>query len=185
MDEEKKREKMIAGKLREEERHTTMMTGFIRENVYEFLITKKGYREEDIEVDAPFEVFSPTTGQNEPCSLDFIVRIGERRIVAIRCALTALESIERHVLAFSRVTGGIPISVVTSSDYSRVLKTETGELVSEDLSSIPDRSEAIIMAGNFSPLEISEERLRMERRILLAFNTLNCRLPGACGDGGC
>ncbi len=177
------REKMILDKLRDEERKNVMMTGFIRENVYEFLTTRKGYQEQEIEVDVPFEVFSPTTGQNEQCSVDFIIKAGGRRIVAIKCALSALESIERHILAFSRVLGGIPISVVTSSDYSRVLKTETGELVSEDLSVIPDRAQAISMAEQLCPAPIPEERLRMERRILLAFNTLSCRLPGTCGEG--
>ena len=178
MDEE--HEKMVVDKLRQEERHRVMMTGFIRENVYEFLIRQKGYREEEIEVDVPFEVC--TERKKELCSVDFIVTAGGRRIAAIKCALTALESIERHALAFSRVAGGIPISVVTSSDYSRVLDTETGRLVSEELAWIPDRAAA--MSGQLRPLSFPEERLRMERRILLAFNTLSCRLPGACGEGG-
>ncbi|MDA8325991.1 MAG: hypothetical protein M0033_07210 [Nitrospiraceae bacterium] len=179
------REKMILDKLRDEERRSVMLTGFIRENVYEFLIKQKGFREDEIEVDAPFDVFSPTTGQNEQCSVDFIVRVGGLRILAIKCALSALESIERHVLAFSRVAGGIPICVVTSSDYSRVLNTDTGELISEELSAVPDRPRAVAMGknGEFRPLPVPEERLRMERRILLAFNALNCRLPGACGEG--
>ncbi|MDA8388601.1 MAG: hypothetical protein M0Z58_08080 [Nitrospiraceae bacterium] len=174
-------EKMVLDKLLEEERRGVMLTGFIRENVYEFLTRRKGYREEEIEVDVPFEV--STEREKEVCSVDFIVKAAGRRIIAIKCALSALESIERHALAFSRVAGGIPISVVTSSDYSRVLDTETGRLVSEELASIPDRAAAL--SEQFRPLSIPEERLRMERRILLAFNTLACRLKGACGEDQC
>ncbi len=174
MDEE--HEKLIMEKVREEDRHSVMMTGFIRENVYEFLTRRKGYLEEEIEVDVPFEV--STEKKKEICSVDFIVLAGGRRIIAIKCALTALESFERHVLAFSRVAGGIPISVVTSSDYSRVLDTETGRLLSEELAWIPDRAAAT--PERWRPLSFPEERLRMERRILLAFNTLSCP-DSACG----
>ena len=175
MDEE--HEKLVMEKVREEDRRSVMLTGFIRENVWEFLTTKKGYRDEDIEVDLPFEV--STERRKELCSVDFIVSAGGRKVAAIKCALTALESIERHALAFSRVAGGIPISVVTCSDRSRVLDTKTGALLSEELAWIPDRDAAV--SERWRPVPMPEERLRMERRILLAFNTLSCPPDSACG----
>ncbi len=174
---------MVLEKLREEERGIVMMTGFIRERVYEFLVREKGYLEEDIEIDAPFEV--ETSTQRERCSVDFIVRAGGKRIVAIKCAVSALESIERHVLAFSRVVEKnvmIPFSVVTRSDHSRVMRTENGELVSEDLAAIPDKSAATLIAGSWLAA-LPPERAEKERRILLAFNGLDCGVPGACGPG--
>ncbi|MDA8087478.1 MAG: type I restriction enzyme HsdR N-terminal domain-containing protein [Nitrospiraceae bacterium] len=178
MDSEK--EKMILEKLREQERGVVMMTGLIRERVYDFLIKEKGYLDEDIEIDAPFEI--ETSRQKERCSVDFIVRAGGKRIIAIKCAVSALESIERHVLAFSRAMedGLIPVAVVTRSDYSRVLRTESGDLISEDLSAIPDRSAAMLIAAGPGCAALSPERLEKERRILLAFNVIDCGVPGAC-----
>ncbi len=171
---------MVLEKLREHERGVVMMTGFIRERVYEFLVKQKGYAEEDIEIDAPFEI--ETSKQKERCSVDFIVKAGGKRITAIKCAVSALESIERHVLAFSRVMEGgiIPISVVTNSDYSRVLRTENGALISEDLLSIPDKAAAVQIASGPECITLSPERLEKERRILLAFNVIDCGVPGAC-----
>ncbi len=176
------REKMVLEKLREQERGIIMMTGFIRENVYEFLVKEKGYSDEDIEIDVPFEV--ATDKQTEKCSVDFIVKAGGKRVVAIKCAVAALESIERHVLAFSRVVDGtIPICVVTRSDYSRVLRTETGALISEDLSAVPDKSEAMLIAAGPGCAPLPPERLEKERRILLAFNVIDCGVS-ACGPCG-
>ncbi len=173
------REKLVLEKLREEERGIIMMTGLIRERVYEFLIKKKGYLEDDIEIDAPFDV--ETSRQKESCSVDFIVRAGGKRIVAIKCAVSALESVERHVLAFGRAAADvmIPFSVVTRSDYSRVLRTENGELISEDLSAIPDKSSAMRIA-DAELAKLSPEKAEKERRILLAFNVIDCGVPGAC-----
>ena len=174
------REKMVLEKLREHERGVVMMTGLIRERVYEFLVKEKGYLDEDIEIDAPFEI--RTSRQKDQCSVDFIVRVGGKRIVAIKCAVSSIESIERHVLAFSRAMedGVIPFSVVTRADHSRVLSTETGALVSEDLSAIPGRSAALQIAAGPGCAALSPERLEKERRILLAFNVIDCGVPGAC-----
>jgi hypothetical protein len=172
------RQKKIAEKLRDDERETLMLTGLIRERVYEFLVMKKGYAEDEIYVDMPVEV---TSGGNcEACSVDFVVKVGGIPLVAIKCSPTALESHERHIVAFSRVAGNIPFSVVTNSEYSRVLDASTGRLVSEDLSALPGRAQAVEMIKDMKPSPLPEEKLRKERCILLAFNALRCSVPDIC-----
>lgn len=181
---DKEKEKKILDKLKEEERESVMMTGFIRERVFEFLTARKGYAETDIELDAPFVV--ETERARDTCSVDFIVSLGGKRLIAIKCAPSALESRERHILAFSRVMDCIPFSVVTDSICARVLKTDTGELLSEDLSSLPGRSEALSMLenpGKEKKPSYPEEKLKKERCILLAFNAIRCSVPNACPSG--
>ncbi len=171
------REKKIAEKVMGEERETVMLTGLVRERVYEFLVMKKGYLPEEIEIDMPLEVSDGK--RSEECTVDYIVRPGGRPLMAIKCALTALESSERHILAFCRVAGGIPISVVTNSEAARVIDTKSGKLVSEDIQSLPGRAEGLEMTEKLGA-NYSEDRIAKEKRILLAFNALRCSAPNAC-----
>lgn len=170
------RERIIRERLKAEEALAGMLKAEIRKNVLETLIGEKGYLEEDIEVDRPFAVFSG--GNAESVSVDFIVRLEGKRLIAIKCVPAALESRERHILAFGRSADArvIPLSVVTNGSYARVLDTETGRLIAEDFGAVPSKGDALETFRGVEMKRHPEEKLVMERRILLAFECIACSI---------
>lgn len=170
------KEKKILGQLADEERAARRLLEPIRARVFEYLVAQKGYLETDIEIDPVLDV---TNGKKmESCSIDFIVSAGGVRLIAVKCAPAALESRQRHVLAFSRVAGQIPFSVVTDSLEAAVISTGSGKIISTELSGIPEKARAAEMAAEFKAEKLGAEKLMRESCILLAFNSISCAIAG-------
>ncbi len=174
MSEESKREKLVAEKVRamdEAERHQTEA---VREEMLRFLIEHKGYGPEDIEKDLKFKVC--ISGCEDYVSTDYIIGIGGRRFMAVKCASGSVDSRERHITAFSRVVDEyqIPFCLVTDGENTRLIDTTTGKVISEDILSVPTKEDSLkqIKSVKFSPCP--PERLEKEKRILLAFETVKC-----------
>jgi len=168
------REKLVAAKLKmmdEAERHQTEA---VREEMFRFLTERKGYLPDDIERDRLFKVSVP--GCEDTISTDFIIKLGERRFMAIKCAAGSVDTRERHITAFARVVDGyqIPFCLVTDGENTRLIDTLTGKVFSEDISSVPAREEAIRQAEGMELRPYPSERLEREKRILLAFETVRC-----------
>lgn len=170
MQKESDRKKLIKEKLKAEEDFARIQTELIRERVFEYLKNTKGFSNEDIEIDREFIISQD--GKEDKTSVDFIVKIGGRRLVSIKCSPASIESRERHIIAFSRVVDDsiIPFSVVTDGIHARVMDTASGNLLSEALEGIPPKAEI----ENFPQRKCPEDRLEKEKRILLAFETISC-----------
>lgn len=168
------RQKLIEEKIGKAEARAVTSLALIRQIVREFLVHEKGYLDEDIEIDREFEI--DLDGAKTPASVDYILRPGGKRFMAIKCSPGALESRERHVLAFSRVvdTYQIPLAAVTDGVQARVLDTLTGKLIAEGLDAVPDRSGASEILAARELMPYPAERLEREKRILLAFDTIKC-----------
>jgi len=173
------REKKVREKYLEEERGNIMRAGLIREQVYSLLIGK-GFYEEEIEVDPSLTVSDGK--RTEECCVDFLLKPGGRGFAALICSPAALESSERHALAWGRLAGAM-YCIVTNGAGARVLKTDTGELLGDKLLDIPERNQAIFLLKDFTPAEYPEDRFLKERRILLAFNVTRCDFKDICPSG--
>ncbi len=161
-------EKRVMEKVRLEEELDRFATEGIRAHMLQYLKADRGYGAGELEVDLRFIV------DGEPSSVDFIITVDGKRLMAVKCAPTALESRERHILAFCRVVHDclIPMAVVTDGTEARLLDTATGRLVSETMEGIPRRAGLDISA--FSFIKCPERRLEKEKLILRAYNSISC-----------
>jgi len=168
------RMKLIREKLDKAERRAIVSLSLIREMVFEYLLVEKGYSRDEIETDKAFEVI--VDDMAEKAAVDYTIRIGGRRFMAVKCSPGALESRERHLISFARVVDEyqIPYALVTDGVQARLLDTLTGKLISEGLDSIPDRLQAGKMAEAAGRIRYPQERMEKEKRILLAFDTIKC-----------
>lgn len=176
MNGQEERKKLVEEKIRAEDEKEAIATGDARE-IVGGLLREKGYQREDIERDSEFSIAAGD--KEDTASADFIIRLGGRRYMAIKCTM-ALESRQRHILSFSRVVDEyqIPYSVVTDGLKAYLMDTLSGRVISEDLDALPARDEAAkdIEALTFSKLP--PERKDKETRILLAFECASCPKPG-------
>jgi hypothetical protein len=174
MHEEFDREKLISEKVRAMDEAERLQTEAVREEMLRFLIEHRGYGPEDIEKDLKFRVC--VSGCEDDVSTDYIISVGGRRLMAVKCVSGSVDSRERHIIAFSRVVDEyqIPFCLVTDGENTRLIDTITGGIVSEDIRFVPTKEEALkqIEDVNFSPYP--PERLEKEKRILLAFETVRC-----------
>lgn len=172
------RRKMIMERIRLHDEAEMHDTEAVRRHVLTYLKEQKGYADEDIETGRVFEVKDGTS------SVDFIIKISGRRLVAIKCVTSSIDSRERHILAFSRVVDEhlIPLSVVTDAETTKILDTASGRLISEDIRAIPSRAEINLDA--FELKKCPEERRQKEQRILLAFETVSCRTGSQTQSAG-
>ena len=174
MSEASDRLKRIEEKIREREETAVMGHSLIREVVNEFLLSDRGYTADDIEIDRRFEII--LDDKTEFTSVDYLITINGKRFMAIKCTPGALESRERHLVAFARVVSEclIPYALVTDGARARMLDTKTGKVIAEGLDSIPDRKRAVEMTETVKFAPCAPERVEKEKRILLAFDSISC-----------
>jgi hypothetical protein len=152
----------------------------VQRRVIDFLISRKGYSNVDIETNRDFRVELPDASFN--ARADIILKMDGKIFCVIKCVMSSLESWERHSIAFCRVVESyqIPYAVVTDSESARILDVIGGRLISEGLDSMPSKTDAIkvIKEKSFSPYPI--ERAEREKRILHAFDAIKCSTdPGS------
>lgn len=168
------RQKLIEEKIGHAEAKASTGLTLIRQVIRDFLLNEKRYFEEDMEVDKQFEIIQDNS--RVLVSVDYILTLGGKRFLVIKCSPGALESRERHIVSFARVVDSyqIPFAVVTDGLHARILSAESGKLVSEGLDSIPSRSQAteILKSAELRPYPAG--RMDREKRILLAFEAIKC-----------
>jgi hypothetical protein len=174
MQESADHKKLVEEKIRNAEAEALSSLTLIRQVVKGYLIHKKGYGEEDIEVDAEFGVI--VDNRETPVSVDYILNIRGRRFMVIKCSPGAVESRERHLVSFARVVDAyqIPIAVVTDGVQARILDTLKGRVIAEGLESLPDRQQAVEMMSSAELIPYPAERMEKEKRILVAFESIKC-----------
>lgn len=147
----------------------------VRTEMLKFLLEHKGYDLEDIERDKEFKVSVP--GCEDTVSTDFIISLGGKRFVAVKCAAASVDSRERHIISFARVVDEyqIPFAFVTDGENTRLIDTLKGKVISEDIHSMPSRGEALSRMKDMKFVPYPSDKLEKEKRILLAFETVRCQ----------
>jgi len=168
------RQKLIMEKIEETEEKAVKRLSIIRDVVRDYLIAVKGYAEDDIEEDTVFEIY--VDGKRQGTSVDYIINLNGVRFMVLKCSPGALGSRERHLVSFARVVDSyqIPYAMVTDGSRARLLDTITGKLIAEGLDSIPDRAQAEETLHTAKCLAYPKERMEREKRILLAFEAIEC-----------
>jgi hypothetical protein len=154
-----------------------------RKMVAYLLVENKGYEAGDIRKSSAFEV--TLDGAVAWSSLDFIVSLGGKIGMIIKCAAGSLDSRQRQAVAAARVIASppVPIAVVADPAGAQVLDGVSGKLIGEGFGAIPARAQLqeIIAGSGAQPLAPS--RMEKEKRILLALDAIQCCVPKGA-DGG-
>jgi 2,3-bisphosphoglycerate-independent phosphoglycerate mutase len=141
-----------------------------RQVVEKFLVNDRGFLKEDIEVDA--ELSFNINGETYASTVDLIVSAASRRFMAIRCAAGSLGSREREILAAARLLD-IPYAVVSDGKTAVALDARTGEKLSEGLTALWSKDNAMDALKHYQPAAFSEGRLEKERLIFRTYDSMN------------
>ena len=144
-----------------------------RQQVERYLIEVKGYRREDVIVDAPIDV--EIEGDVYRSSVDLIIKIENRPLMAVKCAAGALGSREREIVSAARLygTSPLPLAVVSDGSDATVLDAATGKKTGDGLSAIPTRDEAVILSQTDPLPPVAHDRLVRERLVFRSYDSMN------------
>ena len=168
------RTQLLAKQVETEEYLSQVELTHIQRLVIDFLISKKGYLAEDIEINRFFNITLPDICFN--VNADVVVKSNEKRLLVIKCAINSLESWERHSIAFGRAAGHyqIPYAIVTDGKIARLLDVTKGQLIAsggiDEL--MPSKEKIQKMAEEVIFMPYSENRSEKEKRILYAFDAI-------------
>jgi hypothetical protein len=177
------REKKIIAILNEEIEDGQNLASEARKKVEYLLLEKKGYSRDEVRKNVVFEVVLEK--ERFSSSVDFLVTVGGKKAMIIKCAAGSLSSRERHAVAAARLLAipPVPMAVVTDPATAEVLDTETGNVIGEGFGSIPVRAEMAALLSEKESKPLTPERIDKEKRILLAFDAIKCCVPQG-SDGG-
>ncbi len=173
------KEEVIKENLKAEDRRQEVATSDAKDLTLQ-LLASKGYFEDEILKNRPVEV-KTNRGGSESVSVDFLLLVEGSILMAIKCSM-ALESRQRHVLAFARAAFDrpIPFCAITDGISIRVMRTTTAETISEQPDEFPEKSALGFMAAETPGDALPKERRDREAMVLLAFEATECtRVEGA------
>jgi hypothetical protein len=146
-----------------------------RQAVEKYLIDKKGYQKEDIQVD--FDIAITVAGEPYHSQVDLVVSAdgGKTSFMAIKCAAGSLGSREREIVAAARLLDEyqIPWAMVSDGKKAIVLDTVTGKKIGDGLDVIPAKGEALGQLKSYTPLVFPEERREREKLIFRTYDIEN------------
>ena len=154
-----------------------------RQKLARFLVEKKGYSREDIEVKRRLEM--TIDGKKVLSMVDFVVKAGGKSFLVIRYGPGSLVTRERPALASARIIEEyqVPFTVVTNGEDAEVLDTATAEVIGTGIDSIPDKNFALEQQKKIKLHRLPQNRLDAEKRILSAYDWLEHSLE--CDDDWC
>jgi hypothetical protein len=177
------REKKIIAILDQELDDGENLAAAARKMVEYLLLEKKGYAREEVRKQVVFDVI---LGQETAhSSVDFLVTIEGKKAMVIKCASGSLSSRERQAVAAARLLDSppVPIAVVADPATAEVLDVMTGKVVGEGFGAIPVRDQILTVMSEKEPKTLSPERIEKEKRILLAFDAIQCSVPQGANGG--
>ena len=146
-----------------------------RQAIERFLVERKGYLKEDIQIDVDIEM--TVTGESYRSQLDLVVSTdgGNTRFMAIRCAAGSLGSREREIVAAARLLDDclIPLSVVSDGKTAIVLDTASGKKTGDGLDAIPSKKEALEKLESLELQPFPKDRLEKEKLIFRTYDSEN------------
>ncbi len=145
----------------------------LRQRLEQYLVEKKGYYKEEIQVDVDIEI--DISGSLYRSQLDLVVSVNDQRFMVIKCAAGSLESREREVVSASRIFDSFPVpyAVVSDSQTAVIYDTISGKKIGEGLSRIPSRLQATEILSGFQPIEFSDKKLEKEKIIFRSYDSMN------------
>lgn len=149
-----------------------------RQKVERYLVEEKGYRREDVMVDAPIDV--EIDGDVYRSSVDLVVQIEGRPLLAVKCAAGSLGSREREIVSAARLfaPSPLPLAVVSDGSSATLLDVATGKKTGDGLSAIPTRKEAVHLAQADLLPPVPPDRIAREKLIFRSYDSMNVNVRG-------
>ena len=149
-----------------------------RQQVERYLVEEKGYRREEVKVDAPIDV--EIDGEVYRSSVDLIVQLEGRPLMAVKCAAGSLGSREREIVSAARLysTSPLPLAVVSDGSSATVLDVATGKKKGNGLVAIPTRSQAVNLAQAEPLPPVAPGRLAREKLVFRSYDSMNINVRG-------
>ncbi len=168
------RQSLISEQVAREERIANMGLAHVSKAIVDYLLSEKGYREEDLEVEREFRI--ELVDAVFSVKADIVLKIEGRIFLLVKCAMTSPDSWERYAVAMCRVACNevIPFCVVTDGEYASLIDVRSGKPVSEGFEHLPSRQEALRIVGEIASAPFAREKAEKEKRILFAFAGLTC-----------
>jgi len=165
---------LLAKKEQMEEYMAGLQLTQVQKGMVEFLISRKGYSEDDLEINQDFSIELP--GCSFVVRADIVVKMEGKRFFTVKCVMGSMESWERHSVALGRVADvyQIPYAVITDGEDARIIATADGSLVAQGFDAVPSRQEAERLKGETAFIACPPERVEKEKRILYAFEAIKC-----------
>ena len=146
-----------------------------RQAIERFLVERKGYLKEDIQIDVDIEM--TVAGESYRSQLDLVVTTdgGKTRFMAIRCAAGSLGSREREIIAAARILDDcpIPFAVVSDGKTAIVLDTASGKKIGDGLDAIPSKKAAIKKLDSLELQPFPALRREKEKLIFRTYDSEN------------
>ena len=146
-----------------------------RQAVERFLVEKKGYMKEDIQIDVDIQM--TVAGESYRSQLDLVVSAdgGKTQFMVLKCAAGSLGSHEREVVAAARLLDNyqIPLSVVSDGKTAIVLDTVSGKKTGEGLDAIPLKQAAIKKLDSLELQSLPIDRREKEKLIFRTYDSEN------------
>ena len=152
-----------------------------RQQVERYLVEEKKYRREEIQVDAPIAV--DIDGEVYRSTVDLVIKIGERPLIAVKCAAGSLGSREREIISAARLLADspLPLAVVSDGSDATVLDTMTGKKKASGMGAIPSREEALDLAQKTPNPPVPAERLTREKLVFRSYDSMNVNVQNREG----
>lgn len=144
-----------------------------RQQVERYLVEEKGYRREEILVDAPIQV--EIDGDVYRSTVDLVVQIDDRPLMVVKCAAGSLGSREREAVSAARLFGvsPMPLAVVSDGATATVLEATKGKPKGKGLEAIPNREQAVDLSRSAPLPPIAPERLIREKLVFRSYDSMN------------
>ncbi len=177
------REKKILSILEQEISDGEEMAAAVRHIAECLLLGEKGYAQTDIRRNVFFDVV--LGNETVRSGVDFLVTLGGKTAMVIKCASGSLSSRERHVVAAARVLESqpVPVAVVMDPMSAVVLDATSGKVMGEGFDAIPSKEQLVAIVSGKECRPLAPEKLEREKRVLLAFDAIQCCIPRGTEGG--
>jgi len=153
-----------------------------RQAVERYLVEKKGYSPEDIQVDTPVKL--TIGGEPYRSTVDLVVSVAGKRYMVIKCAPGSLGSRERETISAARLLESeyqIPLAVVSDGRTATLLDTTTGKKIDAGLESLPSREVAVKKSAGTVFQVLAESRIEREKLIFRSYDSMNVNVGRRAG----
>ncbi|MCS7215924.1 MAG: hypothetical protein RMI30_00910 [Thermodesulfovibrio sp.] len=166
------REKLIEEIIKDEEEILAKNIGYIQRSIIERLINL-GYKLSDLEIKKGYEVVL-SDREKFTTSVDILITIEGKSLLAIKCTPASLDSWERFMFAFCRVVEPyqIPFAFITDGKEGRLINILSGKV--EETMEIPSKEDFIQALLSMKFIPYYEDRIPKEKRILYAYDAIKC-----------
>ncbi len=142
-----------------------------RQSCEKFLVETKGYKKNEILVDVPLTV--RFKGDDYWSSIDLVVRVHEKAVMAITCVAGSIGSYEREILAGARLLQDdyqIPFAVSTDGKNAVIMDTFSGRTIGKNMSDIFSREKIKKMLPDLTFTPFDKTKKEREMIIYRSFN---------------